>query len=286
MTGTTAPAFAAIEWSGGHHDTTVPWPSSADVRIFDLAVRLEAGMPHHPYHPPFGLALARQHGEGMYPDGVSSAMEVLVTGAHVGTHVDALGHIAKDGLVHGGRPVHDAQSPAGGLEVGSVEEVPPLIGRGHLVDLERILGRPATPADGLDAAALAAWFSSRAAPSAGSIVLVRTGWMRHWPDYDRYLGLATGVPGVTLSGAQWLSERGILATGSDTHNYEHKPSVSVVALSVHVHNLVERGVPIMESLNLEGLAAAEAYEFLFLALPLRVRGGTGSPIRPVAVVER
>ena len=42
----------------------------------------------------------------------------------------------------------------------------------------------------------------------------------------------------------------------------------------------------MESMNLEVLAAAEAYDFTFVALPLRIRGGTGSPIRPVAIVTR
>jgi kynurenine formamidase len=275
-----------VTWSGGYHDQQVDWPASGPVRVYDLAVRLEPGMPHHPYHPPFGFALAKSHGEGMYPDGVSSAMEVLVTGAHVGTHVDALGHIAKGGLVHGGRDVMAAQSATDGLGVGSVEEVPPLIGTGHLIDAERLFGRQLTPADGIGAAELDKWFADRPAPGPGSVVLVRTGWMRHWPDYNDYLGLSTGVPGVALDGAQWLSERGILATGSDTHNYEHKPSVTVVALSVHVHNLVEQGIPIMESLNLENLAADSVTEFLFLALPLRVRGGTGSPLRPVAVVNR
>lgn len=274
------------DWSGRHHDMAITFPTSGDVRVYDLAVRLEPGMPHHPYHPPFGFALAKSHGEGMYPDGVSSAMEVLVTGGHVGTHVDALGHIGKDGEVYGGRKIAAAQSPTGGLAAGSVEEVPPLIGTGHLVDAEKIFGRQLSSADGIGAAQLEQWFAGHREPGPGDVVLVRTGWMRHWPDYNDYLGLSTGVPGVALDGARWLSERGILATGSDTHNYEHKPSVTVVALSVHVHNLVEQGIPIMESLNLEVLAADGVRDFLFVALPLRVRGGTGSPLRPVAIVSR
>lgn len=271
-------------WSGSFYETTIAWPTTGPSRIYDLSVRLEAGMPRHPYHPPFGFALAKQHGEGMYPDGVSSSMEILVTGGHVGTHVDALGHIAKDGKVFGGRDITHAQSATGGLEVGSVEEVPPLIGAGHLVDAEEILGRELLPADGITAEHLSAWFAGRTEPGPGSVVLVRTGWMKKWPDFNTYLPITDGVPGVTLDGAQWLSARGVLAVGADTHMFEHKPSISQVSLHVHVHLLVEAGIPIMESLNLEPLAASGAREFLFVALPLRVAGGTGSPLRPVAIV--
>ncbi|MGQ0624347.1 MAG: cyclase family protein [Sporichthyaceae bacterium] len=273
-------------WSGGHHDLEVTWPTSGPTRVYDLSVRLEPGMPRHPYHPPFGFALAKSHGEGMYPDGVSSAMEVLVTGGHVGTHVDALGHIAQHGLIYGGRDIHVNQSPTGGLAAGSVEELPPLIGAGHLVDAEGILGRELVPTDGIGAAELESWFANRPPPGPGSVVLVRTGWMKKWPDFNTYLPITAGVPGVTLDGARWLSERGVLAVGADTHMFEHKPSITQVALVVHVHLLVEAGIPIMESLNLEPLAAAAVHEFVFVATPLRVRGGTGSPLRPIAIVAR
>ncbi|MGQ0629485.1 MAG: cyclase family protein [Sporichthyaceae bacterium] len=271
-------------WSGGHHDLDVAWPTSGPTRVYDLAVRLEPGMPRHPYHPPFGFALAKSHGEGMYPDGVSSAMEVLVTGGHVGTHVDALGHIAQHGLIYGGREID--QSVTEGLGAGSVEELPPLIGTGHLVDAETIFGRALTSADGINAEHLAAWFAGRREPGPGEVVMVRTGWIRHWPNFNDYQGIATGVPGVTLDGAQWLSEREVLAVGADTHMFEHKPSVTQVALRVHVHLLVETGIPILESVNLEPLVADGVHDFLFIATPLRVKGGTGSPLRPVAVVSR
>ena len=274
------------DWSGRYVDAEVTWPTSSQVRIFDLAVGLEPGMTRHPYHPAFAFAMAKSHGDHNYPDGISAAMEVFATGGHVGTHVDALGHIAKDGLIHGGHPILELQSATGGLSAGSTEEIPPLIGRGHLIDAIRLFGRDLTPADGIGPDELASWFADRDEPSAGSVVLVRTGWMRYFQDADRYLGLKTGLPGVTRAGAEWLSSRGILACGSDTMNYEHKPDPTVVSLSVHVHNLVEKGIFIMESMNLEELAAAEAYDFTFVALPLRIRGGTGSPIRPVAIVTR
>ncbi len=273
-------------WSGGYIDRSIPWPTSNDVRIFDLALLLEPGMTRHPYHPPFSFAMAKQHGEGVYPNGISSAMEIFSMGAHVGSHVDALGHIALNGEVFGGRNVTEAQSATGGLEVGSTEEIPPLIGPGHLVDAEALFGRELTPADGIGADQFEEWFADRTKPGPGSIVLVRTGWLRYWNDSDAYISIKHGLPGVSRSGAEWLSARGIIATGSDTMNYEHKPDPAIVAMSVHVHNLVEKGIYIMESLNLDVLAAHKVTDFTFVGLPLRLRGGTGSPLRPIAIVAQ
>ncbi|KAE8765899.1 cyclase family protein [Georgenia thermotolerans] len=272
----------AVNWGGKTWSGETAWPQEPSERTYDLAVRLEHGMTHHPAHPPYSYTLVKKHGEHPYPGGISSAMELLTMGAHVGTHVDAPGHISLDGCIYGGRPVAERQTPHAGVEVGSVEELPPLVGPGHLVDGPALFGREMTPADGFGAEELQSWFDNRETPGPGSIVLFRTGWMRYWEDSDRYLGLATGLPGVKLSGARWLTERGVRAVGSDTVNFEHKPHVSVPALDVHVHLLVEQGVPIMESVNLEGLAADGVYEFFFTAAALRIKGGTGSPIRPLA----
>lgn len=273
-------------WSGSFADMTIPWPTTSDVRIFDLAVRLEPGMPKHPYHPPYSFVLAKKHGDGMYPGGISSAMEMITMGAHVGTHVDALGHVGLEGMVHGDRPILEHQSSTLGIEHGSTEECPPLIGRGHLIDAVELFGRDLTPADGIGVAELEKWFADHEEPGPGSVVLVRTGWMRYWADNDRYLGLQTGLPGMKREGAEWLSSRGIVATGSDTVNYEHKPDVTKAALSVHQHNLVEQGIYILECLDLETLAEHRVHDFTFLALPLRIGGGTGSPLRPVAIAPR
>jgi kynurenine formamidase len=273
-------------WSGGHFDTTLAVSMSGPVRIYDLAVALHAGMPRHPLHPPFAFAMAKRHNQSKHGDGVSSAMELLAMGAHVGSHVDAFGHVARDGRIFEDRDVLEGENASTGLAVGGIEETPPLIGPGHLVDAEKLFGRYPDPTDGIGPAQFESWFANRAQPGPGSIVLIRTGWMRFWSDSEAYIGLGTGLPGVNLAGARWLSDRGIIATGSDTMNYEHKPDGSIVSLAVHIHNLVENGIPIMESLDLENIAAAGVEDFTFFAAPLRVVGGTGSPIRPLAIVPR
>lgn len=262
-------------------DLDVSWPTSRHVRVYDLAQRLEPGIPHHPNHPPYSFTLTKQHGEIMYPDGVSAAAEMITTGGHVGTHVDGLGHVSKDGRLYGGERVADGQSYTGGVDAHSVDRLPPMIAQGHLVDATRVLGRDLEPGDGVDADVLEQWFADRQAPEQGDVVLVRTGWGRHWTDVGAYLGVTTGNPGITISGAAWLTRRGIVVTGADTIAYERLPSP---ALEVHVHLLVDHGVPIMEAMALDQLAADQVWQFFFLAAPLPMRGGTGSPIRPLAIV--
>lgn len=276
----------ARNWAGSTFEASYPWPATQDTLVYDLAVRLEGGMTHHAAHPPFSYSLVKKHGDHPYPGGVSSAMELLTMGAHVGTHVDAPGHISLNGCIFGDRDVMAEQDWYSGVKVGSVEELPPLVGQGHLIDAEVVFGRELTSADGIGVAELERWFADKPAPEVGSIVLVRYGYMKYWNESDRYLGTFDGLPGMKLEGAKWLSERGILATGSDTVNYEHKPTPAVVSLAVHLHNLVEKGIPIMESMNLEVLAADKRYDFFFTAAPLRIGGGTGSPIRPLAFVAR
>jgi len=114
----------------------------------------------------------------------------------------------------------------------------------------------------------------------GDVVLLRTGWSRYWDDPGRFI---SGVrsPGPGLEGARWLSDRKIFAAGSETAPFESVPSPS---MPVHVHLLVESGIHIIECLNLEELSASAAREFLFVATPLKIRGGTASPIRPIALV--
>lgn len=263
-------------------DLEVAWPVPGTQRVYDLAQALEPGMPHHPVHPPYAFTLTKQHGEVMYQEGVSAASELITLGGHVGTHMDGLGHVSKDGRIHGGHDITAAQSYTGGLEHGAIDGATPLIATGFLVDGPRLHGGPLEPGDTISADDLERWFSDRAVPAPGSVVLVWTGWDAHWSDNSTYLGVEDGTPGVDLSAARWLTEHGVRATGADTIAYEALPSP---ALDVHVHLLVENGVHILEAMHLADLAADEVWEFFFLAIPLRIRGGTGSPIRPLAIVR-
>ncbi|MGH3274617.1 MAG: cyclase family protein, partial [Streptosporangiaceae bacterium] len=81
------------------------------VRVFDLGRPMFAGMPQSPNHPAFTHTLPRRHGDVMRADGGSAANDLLVTGTHVGTHIDALAHVSHGGRLHGGA---DAQAAGHG----------------------------------------------------------------------------------------------------------------------------------------------------------------------------
>ncbi len=252
-------------------------------KVYDLAQPYFVGMPHHPSHPPYLFSLVKKHGDFVSPVRGSSASEAIALGGHVGTHVDALCHFSRDGKLHDGASAADVQSYAKGLERLSVDAMPPLIGRGILLDIPPLAGEEILPPDftvtpeHLDAACLL----QQVTVQPGDIVLIRTGWARYWSDAARYIHEVRG-PGPEEPAARWLGSRGVIAAGSDTVAFERVPNPN---MPVHLHLLVERGIYIIEALNLEQLAAEKVFEFLFLAAPLKLTGGTGSPIRPLALVS-
>ena len=255
-------------------------------RTIELGQPLFTGMPCSPNHPGFRMTLIRRHGDMVRPDGGSASNEILVTGGHVGTHVDALAHVSHDGCLHGGVDALEAQIGGVHTEHGA-ERIPPMITRGVLLDVAATRGVAVLePGEGVTADDLAA-AAERAGvePARGDVALVRTGWARHFDDAVTYLGQSDGVPGVTEDGARWLAERGVVATGSDTTAFERiPPGAGHRVLPVHRILLVEHGVHIVEHLALEDASAEGLTEFLFVMAPLRIVGGTGSPVRPVAVL--
>jgi kynurenine formamidase len=254
-------------------------------KVFDLGVELFPGMPHVPTHSPFLYQMVREHGDMMYGDGVSAAVDIFGMSCHTGTHLDGLGHFAKHLCLHGGTPAAEGQSKTGGLTTLGAERIAPRLGRGILLDIPAVQGtemlaptQVVGPKD-LEAAARAA----RLTIETGDVVLIRTGWMRLWPDQRKYYSVQTGQPGINLEAARWLTEQGAACLGSDNFAVEVMPPPNH-AHPVHIHCLVEKGVHLLEVANLEELSRTKTYEFLLVLVPMKIRGGTASPIRPLAVV--
>jgi kynurenine formamidase len=258
----------------------------AGVRLIELGQPFFTGMPCSPNHPGFRMTLIRRHGDMVRPDGGSASNEIIVTGGHVGTHVDALSHVSHDGLMHGGVDAAVAQTGGAFRQLGA-EHTPALLTRGVLLDVAGTKGVDVLPAGyGVTADDLAA-AADRAGTQLGrgDVALIRTGWARHFDDAATYLGQADGVPGATTDAGEWLAAAGVVATGADTTAYEQiPPGAGHRVLPVHRILLVQAGINIIEHLNLEDAAAAGLTEFTFVMAPLRIVGGTGSPVRPFAAV--
>lgn len=252
----------------------------ASAQIIDLAQEWRVGMPHWPSHPPFLYGLTKSHGDIIVGDGVSSSAEALALGGHVGTHLDALCHFSYQGKLHGGIDAASVQSVDHGFRALGVETVKPIVRRGVLFDVAGLEGELAPdriimPED-LERA------SAGVKLQRGNVALIRTGWGKYWNEPRRMAN--PQAPGPGIEAARWLSAHGIFAAGSDTLAFEATPTL----FAVHVHLLVEKGIHIIEALNLEELSSNfrqdGTREFLFVGAPLKISGGTGSPMRPFALL--
>jgi kynurenine formamidase len=266
-------------------DTLIELLSRA--RVYDLEQPRFAGMPIHPAHKPgYFYALHRRHKDTYNPElhgPRSSASGTITMMEHTGTHIDALSHQAVGLCMHGDLPVEGLETPAGFKKLG-IESVPPLLGRGVLLDVAGWKGplplRYGIDADDLRGCAEAQQVDVRP----GDVLLVRTGYAESWHDEAKYLDAA----GVSKSGTLWAAEKQVRAVGADNMAWDvpdEKDPETGATLFAHVHLLFRMGVYIMENLNLDELARDRCYTFAFVGIPLKFRGATGSPLRPLALVE-
>ncbi|WP_037677338.1 cyclase family protein [Streptomyces griseus] len=267
-------------------------------RVFDLSSGWWPGMPLAPGHPPFQVLTFRtpagERAQGSRGDlewlGDNASRfgfvsEILSFCAHSGTHIDALAHITsgENDEWYGGYSAHEHLGDYGPL-THDASTLPPLMRRGVLVDAPGALGhetlKPHQPV-GADLISLAL-ARQDVNLGEGDVVLLRTGTMRHWPDVEA-MSAVQGA-GLDLEGARLLAQYRPAAVGSDTAAVEVHPS-GVDGEPQPVHRLLIRdlGVPLLEWVYLEELAAAAVHEFLLICLPLPITGATGSPVRPVAV---
>jgi kynurenine formamidase len=267
-------------------------------RLFRLARERFPGMPLFPGHPAFsvlayrtpqGLRVTGERPWSVDNDACLGYMSELVMGTtHSGAHIDAHAHmtIGDDDRWHGGSARTDL-GDFGPLR-GDASEIPPLWRRGVLYDVPGFRGVDALGAGEPVTAdeVVAIEEATGVAAGAGDVALFRTGCLRYWPDPE---GLAAHKgAGPDVSAARLLAERDVVAVGSDTETFEVQPAPDPGVPSnpqpVHTLLLIERGIYIMEGLDLEEVAAEGIRKFLFVALPLAIRGATGSMIDPVAVV--
>jgi kynurenine formamidase len=256
-------------------------------RVFDLEQPRTDTMPIHPSHRPgYSYVLHRRHQDTYGQEGPrTSASGMIVCMEHTGTHIDALCHQADQLTLCGGIPVDAQVQSSRGFTQHGVEQIPPIVAPGVLLDMTAHLGVDSLPAGyAISAAEVEARCTRQATTiGAGDVALVYTGNEHSWGDTERYLA----GPGMAGDASRWLADRGVVAVGADNMAWDvigvRDPELGCT-LPGHLLLLAQRGIYIIENLRLSELAAARAYRFVFLCAPLKFVGATGSPVRPIALV--
>ena len=218
-------------------------------------------------------------------DLVSYSGDAMSMYTHCGTHIDALNHFGYHGTIFNGFKAAD-HIGSRNWDVAGTDKQPPIVARGVLLDVAGMHGVDILPPSyGIGSEDLKNCLDHQATElRPGDVVMVRTGRMRAWPDIDGYM---TNPPGLNRDGAEALARAGAIVVGSDTFCLEQMPAADPENWQVvHTYLLAEAGVPIMEIVNLEEIAAEKLYEFVFFGAGLRLRGATGAPMRPVAMPIR
>lgn len=259
---------------------------SKPYEVVDLAHAMTEEMPSFPSAPPFTMVPKYRLGDFELANGYWGSNEVVTMSGHSGTHLDAFGHVAQDRKVFGGGLALEAQDGARGLIHNAIDQVAPIVRRGVLLDVATFFGveslepgEAITPEQIVDTAG---WAEVDLEP--GDCVLIRTGWERYWGSPRRYLGYDGGVPGIDLDAAKLLADKGAFLLGADNGGVEVGSAVES-ELPVHMEALVQRGVHLLENMALADLASRGRSEFLFVCSPLKIRGASGSPVRPAAVFQ-
>jgi len=262
-------------------------------QIYDLSVDFFHGMPSFTAagdpsyqiwmsHTPNGTVNDNLNGAGRHINqNCGYSGDVILMYTHTGTHIDSLCHFGYGRELYNN---YDAERYLGSrhwLRNGA-EQMPPIIARGVLLDIAALKGLECLPDSyGITAKDCEEAVRRQGTPiKEGDVVLLRTGRMRYWPDGSKVFG---NSPGVTVESARWLTSQHIVCVGADNEAVEQTPPMDPdIWLPGHCHFLTESGTPQMECVYLEELSRDRLYEFAFIGAPLRLRGATGSPLRPLA----
>ncbi len=258
----------------------------AGARIYDLGQAYWPGMPVHPIDPPFQFYMYRYHEYvekdlGKIEPGFGDAISLIITSMHSGTHFDVPIHMSQDYKVLG-HDIRPHQRDTGFVDLPeplhSMESVPPLILKAVMYDIPALKGIDVLPekysitVEDLEAAAELQGLS----PSEGDCILVRTGYGRYFEtDADTYLYQWAGL---SPEAVRWIAAKKPRLVGTDNL------SLGVPNLfDAHRVLLVENGIYVMKSLTLESLAADSVSVSTVVVLPLKIKGGEASLVRPIAI---
>lgn len=221
------------------------------------------------------------------PAGVQSADDLLVLPLQGSTQLDGHGHVADTDVLYNGYWAGMVTASSGARRLGIHHQSRGIVGRGVLLDVAGALG--IDPFDtAIDVGMLEETERAHGIEvQAGDVLLIRTGFLGTWLESIE-LRRRRRRSGLAASTIPWLAERDVAMVGADNPTIEAVPSgANGHALPFHVAALRDLGLLLGELFDLDDLAGACAadgrFEFLFVAMPLPVINGVGSPLNPVAI---
>lgn len=242
-----------------------------------------------PAFPPRSLSLEvvqpnQQGGQRLFGYKGSYNDDLIQTWVGIGPQIDGLGHLGVDGIYYNCNDEKDFAAITGLKKMGT-HAIPPIVGRGVLIDMTRHFNKPALDAGQyfnaaeIQAAAQAQGVEIRE----GDIVLFHTGWTDAKLKSDPKAWVS-GEPGLGEGGATWLASKNVIAVGSDTWGLEPiPPEKENRPFYGHVILLKEHGIYILETMDTGALARAGVREFMFVLGQARIRGAVQMIINPVAL---
>ncbi len=261
-------------------------------RVYDLSVDYFVGMPSwvSAMDPKYDIWMTHTPQGSVNDDltGAGSAVHetysysgsAVTMYTHVGTHICSLNHIGLFGRFwNGWSPEIHLGSRA--WRVGG--KFPPIVARAVLIDVAGAKAVDCLPDSyAISAADVRTTLVQQSVElHQGDIALLRTGRMSRWPDRDGFL---KSPPGLGMESARFLCEEiGVMCIGVDAGGEALPPERPDSFLPVHAYLLATAGAPLFENVWLEEIASVKLYEFVLVALPLKLRGSTGAPVRPVAI---
>jgi kynurenine formamidase len=209
--------------------------------------------------------------------------ELVVTElGQIGTQIDAFSHQMWGDSFYNCFKLGDIGTRSGFKKLGA-ENIGALFTRGVLIDVAGLKGVDMLPTSynitAEDLQQALAKQNMKLQP--GDTVVIRTGWSKLMgKENERY---GSRPPGIGIAAGQWLITQNPLMIASDTCCVEVRPSEPGHNLPIHAMMIIQHGIYLLENLELEKLAAAGATEFAFIVQPLKIKGGTGSAVAPIAV---
>lgn len=252
-------------------------------RVLSLAQPIFAGMIIPGHRAGVMHFMGRDGGDyaagSRQPGGFQFAEDTIVMPIHAGTHIDALCHCWREDTLFNGVSQNVVRSQ-GSARLG-IDAAGPVVTRGVLLDFLALNGGALADGTEISLDMLEAVLAERVLRP-GDAVLLRTGWLESQvegekPDYN-------AEPGIGIAVAERLAAAGVALIGADNYAVEVLPFAQGTVFPVHQFLIRDIGMPLLEGLVLKPLAEAGARDFLFVMAPLPIRGATGSPVNPVAVL--